>query len=113
MRGGEKVLRHAIQTASKYHIPAGFRADHKPSKSREISALENRYEDLRQQDPDDPDLENLGAEIRIARNTISREKWTGFVKSLGRWTNPQRFWQVPEPVREKGISTAKSANKIQ
>ena len=91
---GEKDLRKAIQTAAKHHIPAGFRSDHLPNKSREVSELENRYDDLRQHDSNDPELGNLANEIKMARDKSSREKWCGFVESLDRRSNPKRYWQV-------------------
>ena len=90
----EKKLRQAISTAAKHHIPAGFRKDHLPNKNREINELANRHDELRQHDPDDPELGNLATEIKMARNKVSRDKWRDFVESLGRRTNPRHFWQV-------------------
>ena len=102
---GEKKLRHAILTASKHNVPAGFRKDHVPCKNREISELEDRFDDLRQRDPNDPTLGNLALEIKSARNKASRDKWQNFVDSLDRRANPKRFWLVLRSLSGKRVST--------
>ena len=99
---GEKLIRQAIQTASKHHIPAGYRKDFSPTKNREAESLEERYDDLRQQNPQDPSLEDLGQEIKRIRNESARDKWRTFIDSLDRRSNPKRFWNVL-----KGLSGSK------
>ena len=99
---GEKLIRQAILTASKHHIPAGYRRDFSPTKNREAESLEERYDNLRQLNPQDPALEDLGREIKRIRNEFARDKWRSFIDSLDRRTNPKRFWNVL-----KGLSGAK------
>ena len=101
----EKKLREAISTAAKHHISAGFRKDHVPGKSRQIADLEKRHDELRERDPNDPELDDLATEIRVARNTTSREKWRDFIESLGRRTNPKHFWQVLKNLSGKRTTT--------
>ena len=100
---GEKLLRDAVLTASKHHIPAGRRKDFIPGKNRVTEQLEAQYDDLRSRNPQDPALDDLGREIKRIQNEASRNRWQTFVDSLNRQSNPKHFWKVL-----KNLSGAKS-----
>ena len=90
---GEKVFREAILTASKHHIPAGYRKNYVPEKTPEVIQLQNRYDTLRGLNPQDPELEDLESEIKRTSAAASRSKWREYVESLNRRSNPRNYWQ--------------------
>ena len=101
---GEKLFRKAVLTASKHHIPAGFRKDFVPGRNAEVDALQQQYDDLRSRDPRDPTLEQIEGEIRRVSAAASRAKWQDFVETLDRRSNPRRYWQLL-----RNLSGAKSS----
>ena len=91
---GEKAFRVAIQTAAKHNIPAGYVKDHCPGLHPEVLVLVNRYDALRERNPNNPGLGKLASKINSARNGSSRKRWREFVESLGCRQNPKCYWQV-------------------
>ena len=101
---GEKLFRKAVLTASKHHVPAGYRKDYVPNKSPEVIQLQNRYDALRSTNPQDPNLEDLEAEIKRTCAAASRSKWREYIESLNRRSNPRSYWN-----KLRSLSGAKSS----
>ena len=74
-------------------------------KNREIAELEERCNNLRQQNPNDLLLPELNREIRETYNALSRSKWREFANSINRQLNPSRLWSVMQRLLGKKKST--------
>ena len=98
---GEKAFRKVIQHAAKHHIPSGFVKNFTPGKSQEIIDLEQRFNSLRQANPQDPALPDLSREIREKTASTSRSRWRDFATSLDRRSEPRRLWTVMQRLSGK------------
>ena len=92
MLQGETQFRHAILTASKHAIPAGFRREYKPGIPREAAEFARRRDNIRATNPLDPEIEELNRSIAKLNNESSRQIWREKVESSGHHLDSSKFW---------------------
>ena len=83
-----------LTTASKHHIPAGFRQDFRPGLSREAVNLTNERDRLREQDPQDPEVTRLNQVISETVINDSRKRWKELVQDSRPNANPDKHWRL-------------------
>ena len=60
----------------------------------------------RQQDPNDPSLEDLNQRVAASIASASRKRWMDAVGAADRRSNPRRFWSLLKGLSGKRISQA-------
>jgi hypothetical protein len=76
---GEKHVRRILARASKHHIAAGFRKDFMPGLSREAVELTKDRDQLREVNPQDPEIPRLN---HIISETISKDSKKAWIEQV-------------------------------
>ena len=80
--------------AAKTSIPAGYRKDFNPSLTPEILTLTTERDSRRAQDPTDPAIPALNAEIDHLIRDTARSRWRATVSSTSYSANTRKFWTL-------------------
>ena len=91
---GERILRNVIQAASKHHVPNGVRKNYVHALSDEAKDLIQQRDQLRQHNPNDPDIFEINEQINAATNRAARQAWISEIESCDHRTHSHRFWSL-------------------
>ena len=103
---GEKEWRRILQKCSAKHVPAGFFQTYAPNLDATSASLIAEREDLRSQDPNDPEIAGLNTRISASIASTARKKWIETVHQADRRTNPSRFWRLLKGLSGKRASVS-------
>ena len=103
---GEKVLRRILLMCSSRFIPGGSHRVYVPGIDAASAALIEERDDRRRQDPTDPELTRLNAEISASLASSSRQRWMETVKNADHRSNPVCFWRLLKGLVGKRTYTA-------
>ena len=91
---GVNKFNYLFKTAAKHNIPAGYRTDFKPGLSRAAVDLVNERDQVRERDPQDPEVGRLNHLIDETISSDSRARWQEAVTSSKPNDNPDKFWRL-------------------
>ena len=89
---GEKIFRKTLLTAASHSIPAGCRSNFTPGLSSEASGLCDERDDLRDVDPDSPEIAAYNVRIADVVNEEKRKEWLEKLANADHQTNVGVFW---------------------
>jgi len=98
---GEKLFRKTILSASKRSIPAGFRKNFIPQTSVEVTSLILQRDSLRKQDPTDPQIPLLNAQISSASAEYNRKRWEDTISKADHRSNPSKLFSLIKSISGK------------
>ena len=85
---GEKLLREAVLTAAKHHIPSGYRQVFIPAFPPQAARLSDERDRLRSSNPLDPEVARLNAEISGLVVEERRARYKEFIEKSSPSQNP-------------------------
>ena len=91
---GEKAFRRILLTASKRHIPAGFRRDFVPGVPCDAVPLLSQRDALRRQNPTDPEIEALNRRIQEITVSAAWDAWSQEVEKASSNPSSTPFWHL-------------------
>ena len=91
---GEKIFRKILNNTSKTTIPAGRIRNIYPEVPTDTADKMKQRDDLRESDPNSPNLAQLNIEINKEINDHRRDKWRATVENVNRKTNPAQLFKL-------------------
>ena len=105
---GLRDFNKALKTASKHHIPGGFRRNIIPGLSPEAKAAIARRDNLRASTPLDPSLPGMQAEVDAIICEAARLAWQETIANCDPRANQSRFWALLKSLSGKRNTTAQN-----
>jgi hypothetical protein len=88
------LFNKALLTASKHHIPAGYREDFVPGLPREAVNLAKERDRRRDADPQDLEVFRLNKAISDVVSNERKKAWKETVESSTPHTDPDKYWRL-------------------
>ena len=101
---GEKVWRRVMQKSSAHHVPSGFHRVYAPGLDAASASLIRERDDLRRQDPNDPEILGLNTRISASIASSARQRWMETVQRADRRANPSHYWRLLKSLTGKRVS---------
>ena len=101
MYSGEHLLRDAIYTALKHHIPSGRRKDVIPLLLEPASRWIIERDNIRSHNPTSPEVETLNNRIQIAIRQNKTAKWKEIFSSFDHRTDTAKLWRTVKAIGNK------------
>ena len=91
---GEQKFQEIGNLASKHNIPAAYQKNYNPATPRETSLLIQQRDDIRKNDPQDPQIDQLNQQISATISSASKQAWLDKLDSANLQTNTNQFWSI-------------------
>ena len=100
---GEKSFRKAVNTAGKHNIPSGYRSVCSPAFPPEASRLAAERDQKRRDDPLDPEVARLNAEISSLVSGERRLRFNEFVNKSSPAQDPKAYFNLMRKLSGKRV----------
>jgi hypothetical protein len=108
---GVRLFNRALQTASKHHIPSGYREDFVPGLPREAVDLAKEQDRKHEIDPQDPEVSHLNEAISEMVSSEPRHAWKETVESSSPHTNTDKYWKLLRNLSGKNVPSVLPINQ--